>query len=283
MTAGEARRLRIEEHLSVAQIQRRLGVSKHVLTDWLRGIPAPEWTRRPNAKDDLRDRAIQLRGTGFSVNDIALELGVARSTAWLWVKHLPLDPDSERAKAKRAHAKLMTDALWQQHRTQRDAQRAAGNAAAAAEVGALSRRDMLLLGAVAYWCEGTKTKPWRPNECRVVFVNSDLTLLALFIAFLESQGISRRDVDYRVSIHESADVAAATAWWANRLGLQVAWFQRATLKRHNPRTTRYKTGQDYHGCLTINVPRSRELYWRIEGIMAGIAEAFAEPDVAAHT
>jgi hypothetical protein len=151
---------------------------------------------------------------------------------------------------------------------------------AAAEVGALSVPDLLLLGAVAYWCEGAKSKPWRPNDCRVVFVNSDPVLLALFLRFLGTQGVRPEDVDYRVAIHESADAAEATSWWAARLGLQVAWFQRPTLKRHMPRTTRYNTGEDYHGCLTITVRRGRELYWRIEGIMAGILTALAEPDTA---
>jgi orotate phosphoribosyltransferase-like protein len=41
-------------------------------------------------KDDVRQSAVELRRKGWSVNDIAVELGVARSTAWLWVKHLPL-------------------------------------------------------------------------------------------------------------------------------------------------------------------------------------------------
>lgn len=281
MSAGEARRLRVEEQLSIGQIQQRLGVTKHVLTDWLRGIPAPEWTRRPTAKDELRARAVELRGQGWSVNDIALELGVARSTAWLWVRHLPLDRDTERAKAKRAHAKLMTDARWDRSRAARDAQRLATSDAAAARVGLLSGRELLLLGAVAYWCEGIKTKPWRPNDFRAIFVNSDPTLLALFLAFLEDQGIPRDSVVYRVSIHESADATAAAQWWAHRLHLDLAWFQRPTLKRHLPKTSRHNTGDEYHGCLTVTVPRGRELYWRIEGIMAGVLMALAEPDGAA--
>ena len=40
------------------------------------------------------------------------------------------------------------------------------------------------------------------------------------------------------------------------------------MKRHKPVTVRRNTGVDYHGCLVINVPRSRELYWRIEGMIA---------------
>lgn len=98
--AAEARRLRTEEGLSAQQIQHRLGVSKQRLYEWLRGVPPPEWTRRPNAKDDLRERALGLRSDGWSVNDIALELGVAKSTVFLWVRQLPLDGASERARVK---------------------------------------------------------------------------------------------------------------------------------------------------------------------------------------
>ena len=90
---------------------------------------------------------------GWSVNDIAVELGVARSTAWLWVKHL--------------------------------------------------------LGAAIYWCEGAKTKPYRPNDFNVSFTNSDPMLVDLFIRFLELKGHRRETLSYRVSIHESADVSAA--------------------------------------------------------------------------
>src|SRR5262249_28748951 len=158
--------------LSVAQIQRRLGVSKRRLTEWLRGVPPPAWTARPNAKDDLRASAITLRRDGWSVSDISAELGVARSTAWTWGRDMPLDRDSERAAAKRAHSKLMTDARWARHRIERDAARDAVIARTVDEIGDLSERDILLIGAAIYWCEGTKAKPWRMIE-RLQFANSD--------------------------------------------------------------------------------------------------------------
>ena len=148
----------------MAEIQTRLGVTKHALTSWL--------ARRPPAKDALRARAwISLRLDGWSVNDIALELEVARSTAWRWVMHLPLDPSTERARLKAEHSKLMTDARWAQHRVEREAARDRAMAEAAARVGELTDRDVLLLGAAIYWCEGTKSKPWR-REYRPVFINS---------------------------------------------------------------------------------------------------------------
>jgi transposase len=272
---AEARRLRSEEGLSGRQIQQRLGVSKTLLQEWLRGVPPPAWTARPTAKDDLRARATVLREEGWSVNDIALELGVARSTAWLWVRHLPLDRDSERARMKRAKGKQLTEGRWAAHREVREQRKAALVAAGAAEVGELSDRELLLLGAAIYWCEGTKTKPWRPDDARVLFTNSDPDLIALFLRFLEGVGVSRRDLRYRVAIHDSADAAAATRWWADRNEIPLDRFYRPALKRHRPATTRHNTGADYHGCLVITVPRARDLYWRIEGIMSGIAVAGA--------
>jgi transposase len=144
--AAEARRLRIEEQLSARQIQQRLGVGKDRVQDWIRGIPPPAWTRRPNAKDDLRSRAVELRERGASVGDIAAQLGVSKSTAFLWVRHMPVD-EVERARKRREHSKHMTDTRWGPLREARDARRTATHTAAAAAVGPLSERDLLILGA----------------------------------------------------------------------------------------------------------------------------------------
>src|SRR5262249_20996517 len=215
--AGEARRLR-REGLSGRQIQERLCGSEQRLEDWLRGVPPPGWTRRRNAKDDLHAQAHKRGGEGWSVNDIALELGVARSTAWQWVRHLPLDRDSERAKLKRAHAKLMTDAQWQKHRQEREELHSAAVASAFADVGSLSDREVLLLGAAIYWCEGSKGKPWRPAD-KIVFTNSDPGLISLFLRFLTLADVAEDRIFFRLYIHESADVESAEHWWLDRLGV----------------------------------------------------------------
>ncbi|WBB72917.1 helix-turn-helix domain-containing protein [Micromonospora sp. WMMD1128] len=265
--AIEARRLRVEEQLSVAEIQARLGIGRDRVYAMLRGIPPPEWTRRPRARDDDRAEAVRLRKGGRSVNQIAEQLGVAKSTAYQWVRHLPLDPDAATAERRRAHSKVMTEARWSAYRESRDAAQAAEQARAAGVVGGLSERDLLVLGAAIYWCEGAKSKPWR-RPVTMQFVNTDPGLLALFLRFLEVCGVDRAVPTYRVSIHESADAEAAVDWWAQRLRLPLERFRRTALKRHNPTTMRRNTGDTYHGCLVITVPRSRALYWRIEGMIS---------------
>jgi hypothetical protein len=73
-----------------------------------------------------------------------------------------------------------------------------------------------------------------------------------------------------VSIHESADVAAAEAWWADLVRVPREDFRRSSLKRHKVSTNRRNQGAGYHGCLVIEARRSEALYWRMEGLMRGL-------------
>jgi transposase len=278
---AEARRLRTEEGLSKRQIADRFGVSTGLLTKWLRDTEAPEWTRRPNAKDDLREAARTLRRDHHSVPEIATELAIAKSTAYQWVRDIPLDAEARRAIFAREHsstaehAKMMAEARWVEYRQERGRRRAAVSAVAAESIPALTAQDVIRLGALIYWCEGTKAKPWKRNP-RVTFVNSDVGLTKLFLAFLHVVGVEPDRIDFRVAIHESADPAAAVGWWAKQVGAAPTTFLRTTLKRHNPKTLRRNTGANYRGCLVVTVRRGQELYDRIDGWTAGVVRAAAE-------
>ena len=53
----KARELRVLG-FSTPQIARMLAVKSHrTIGEWVKGIPIPEWTKRPRAKDDLREVA----------------------------------------------------------------------------------------------------------------------------------------------------------------------------------------------------------------------------------
>ncbi len=199
--------------------------------------------------------------------DIAARLGVARSTAFRWVRHLPLDADAAAAERRRAHSRAMTDARWGAHRVHTAERRQVAQGIGQAVVGELTERDLALAGAVIFWCEGTKEKPWRANDGRVTITNTDPRLLRIFIAFLESVGVERNELTYRVSIHETADSDEAARWWAAELDVPLERFRRATIKRHHPTSSRHNQGDGYHGCLVVTARRRRELYWRIEGII----------------
>jgi hypothetical protein len=67
--------------LSRSQIAEALGLAAgggEPLTTWLRDVPAPAWTRRPRAKDDLRATAVGMRKEGRSYREIREVVGVSK-------------------------------------------------------------------------------------------------------------------------------------------------------------------------------------------------------------
>ena len=233
------------------EIKALLGITSNATLDRaLRGEPPPEWTRRPNAKDEVRARARELRSQGLDYEEIVAALGVSKSSVSLWVRDMPRPPRLSYEETRKRAAEGVRR-YWAAERPAREARREAVRAAAAAEIGVLSAREILIAGAIAYWCEGAKSKPYRLRRRRVVFINSDPDLIKFFLRFLSAAGVESAQLGFRVHIHESADVAAAERFWLGVTGAEPDQFHRTTLKRHNPRTIRKNVGADYHGCLII--------------------------------
>jgi transposase-like protein len=260
---------------SVRQIKMILGpVGNATLNDALKGEPPPEWTRRPNAKDDLRAKARELRLQGLDYEEIVARLGVSKSSVSLWVRDLPRPPRVAPEECAKRTAERMRR-HWTAERPVRAARRAAG-IAAAADARGLTDREILIGGAVAYLCEGTKNKSyWRAG--RVIFTNSDPDLISFFLLFLDTAGIPRSDLAFQLQIHESADVESAERF---RLALTAArpeQFRMTSLKQPNPTTTRKNTGDDYHGCLRVDVKQSCELYRKIEGWASAVVATAEAP------
>ncbi|MFD8514077.1 hypothetical protein ACFV27_24110 [Streptomyces antimycoticus] len=256
-----------KEGMSRRQIRDRLKVSNNdILNRLLEGEPPPEWTRRPNAKDDLRARAREMRLRGMTYDRIQLELGCSKSSISLWVRDLP-KPD--RPPRTREEASVIAQRGWEATLRQREIERQRTKLAAAREVGELTDRELFLVGVGLYWSEGAKSKPHNPTE-RATFINSDPDMIQLYLAWLSLLGVEPERLRYRVIIHESAQVADAERYWAETIGADVTALERTTLKKHNPKTVRKNVGEGYRGCLVVRVLKSADLYRRIEGWWYGI-------------
>ncbi|MFE6691273.1 hypothetical protein ACFVFQ_32995 [Streptomyces sp. NPDC057743] len=252
--------------LSRRQIRDRLHVHNNdLLNRLLEGVPVPEWTKRPNAKNDLRAKARELRTQGLTYDQIQLELGCSKSSISLWVRDLPKPP----RRSPSEQARIAGRKRWDHELAVRDEERRRTKDAAEAEVGALSDRELLFIGAALYWAEGMKDKPHARRE-HVVFVNSDPGVIEVFLAWLRMLGVEPERLRYRVMIHVTADVPAAERHWADLVGVDVSALQKTTIKKHNPKTVRRNTGEGYYGCLVIRVLQSADLYRRIEGWWYGI-------------
>ncbi|MEU2059848.1 hypothetical protein [Streptomyces sp. NPDC013455] len=250
---------------SLRQIRDELKIfNNDILNQLVKGEPPPEWTKRPRAKDDLRERARELRLQGWTYDRIEAELGCSRSSVSLWVRDLPRperrSPEGAAAIARKG---------WEERLRLRDEERRRTKEEAKQAVGDLSDRELFLVGVGLYWAEGGKDKPYDRRE-NVTFVNSDPGMIKVFLAWLSLLRVERDRLRFTVMIHENADVTSAERYWADLVGVDAGAFNKTILKRHNPRTVRKNTGDDYRGCLVIRVLKGADLYRRIEGSWYGI-------------
>jgi hypothetical protein len=221
-----------------------------------------------------------LRAEGLDYEEIAAELRVSKSSVSLWVRDLPRPPRLSYEECRKRAAEGARR-YWDAERPAREAARAADRAAAAAQIGQLSDREVLIAGAIAYWCEGAKSKPSRRNEW-VAFINSDPSLISFFLRFLGTAGVSPDRLVFRIYIHENADVQAAQRFWHRVTGARPEQFKKPTIKRHSPKTVRKNVGEAYHGCLRIDVLKSGDLYRKIEGWASAVMGAEDLGDRKAH-
>ncbi|MCX4709370.1 MULTISPECIES: hypothetical protein [Streptomyces] len=256
------------EGLSRRQIRDRLHVDNNdILNRLLQGEPAPEWTKRPNAKDDVREKARELRLRGMTYDQIQVELGCSKSSISLWVRDLP---KPERSRSAIEQARLAGRMRWDHELAVRDAERQRTKSAARKETATMSDRELFFAGIALYWAEGSKDKTYDRRE-NVTFINSDPDVIAVYLAWLDLLDVSRDRLSYRVMIHETADVPAAESYWADLVGIDVSALHKTTLKKHNPKTVRKNVGDSYRGCLVIRVAKGATLYRRVEGWWSGIA------------
>jgi hypothetical protein len=225
--------------------------------------------------EHLREQAIMLRREGKSRRQIQEILGpMSNVTLNQILRGEPLPP--ERAGPgyveSRRRAAEGVQRYWAAERQAREAARAAISEAAAAQLGELTDREVIIAGAIAYWCEGGKSKPYRLDQ-QVRFMNSDPALIRLFLRFLDRAGVSRQRLRYCVHIHESGDVEAATRYWASVTSTAPDQFSRPIIKHHTPRKAGQHDNTDYHGCLQVTVARSSALYREISGWARGVMTA----------
>ncbi|MFD0005351.1 hypothetical protein ACFVJ4_23420 [Streptomyces sp. NPDC127178] len=251
---------------SLRQIRDELKIfNNDILNQLVKGEPPPEWTKRPNAKDDLKEKARELRLQGCTYDQIEAALGCSRSSVSLWVRDLPRPKPRYTPEEQRA---LMQEGLAQRRAVDNE-ERKRTKLGARREIDELTDRELFLTGVALYWAEGSKSKPYDRRE-RAVFVNSDPGVIQTYLAWLDLLDVDRERLRFRLLIHESADVDTAHRFWAQITDIDVSVFAKPTIKKHNPKTVRKNVGDDYHGCLVVTVARSADLYNRIEGWWGGI-------------
>ncbi len=218
-----------------------------------------------------RRAAVQLRRQGLSYRELQAHLHVAKSTLWRWLQAEGLVAAT--AQQRRELRQLAQHRAAQAVHRLRLERTAAIIREASQDVGALTVRELRLIGAALYWAEGAKQKEQNNQVSeQVVFVNSDPRMVRLFVKFLEQCcQITAADLTFRIYLHETASALEARTYWGNALGLEAVHMAPITWKRHQPvRFRRDHVGARYHGLLRVIVRKSSGLNRRITGWIQGM-------------
>lgn len=223
------------------------------------------------AKSLLRLEARKLRKRGVSVRKIAQTLDLSKSTVSEWVRDVILTVNQletlRAASIKGAELGRLRGALIQKERRINlieDLKKAGVE-----ELSTLIRRELLVAGVALYWGEGS-----RKSNRGISFCNSDPRMIKFLIRWLiDCFGVRVTELRCRVGInfiHTKRD-AIVKAYWSTVTSIPLKQFRKTSFKKVNNRKV-YENFNDHYGTLTVEVAKSRVLYYKVLGLIEGLCQ-----------
>ena len=221
-------------------------------------------------KANLKVKAIELRGKGLTYSEILKEVPVAKSTLSLWLRSVGLSKrQKQRITKKKLDAGLRGAKTRKRQRLliTREIKEKAKQ-----EIAYVNLEQLRLLGAALYWAEGTKEKEYNPSM-GIIFSNSDLLMIKLFIQWLEKcLKVTRSRIYFELFIHRthSKRLSEIIKNWAKNIGFLETKFDKIYYKKNKISTKRRNVGIQYFGLIRVRVKSSTNLNRKIAGWVEGI-------------
>jgi hypothetical protein len=187
-----------------------------------------------------RARARALRAQAWTLDEIARELGVAKSSVALWVRDVEFVPLPRRTARRRG-----PNVLQRRKAAEIESLRAEG----LLRLGSLSEQAFLAAGAALYAGEGTK------QDGRLCFANSDPRMVSFFCAWLRRFfDIDESRLTVRVYLHEGLDLDAAEAHWSTVTRVPQTQFRKGYRAVSDPSI---RTNKHEYGCVYVRYASTR--------------------------
>lgn len=161
-------------------------------------------------KPNLKTKAVELRKAGYSYNLIRQQISVSKSTLSLWLKDTPFKPNE--IVVNRIRGAILRVHEWQNSNKKESIK--AAKQYARSELGALSPRDLFLLGLGVYIGEGSKTR----GNTRII--NSDPRVISLAIRwFEETFGLKKKNFSITIHLYPDNNLIDAVNFWSQVTGI----------------------------------------------------------------
>lgn len=182
----------------------------------------------------VRSQALRLRLAGKSYNEIHTVLGIPKSTLSGWFKDVVLSDVARARLSSRIHSGGAMLIQRNKMQTRRAEQRAHMMRVSAEEkVPILTKRDLLIIGAVLYWEEGYKRLKVKDGKERmdhtISFVNSDAEMVSVFVRFLrEILDVPSEKIRLSMRLYAHINENEARTHWMRATGLSRERFFKTT-------------------------------------------------------
>ena len=205
--------------------------------------------------DYVRTKARELRTRRkLTIDELAERLAVSRTTAFHWVRDLPIPPSPGRTRGQR----LATEAMQAKYRALRDEAYADGLQTFDVLAADPTFRDFVNL----YIAEGYKR-----GRNQVSLCNSDPAVVALADRWIRRLG--RRKVAHSLQYHADQDLAEVTRFWGTHLGVSPASIE--LQRKSNSNQLAGRAWRSRYGVLNVRCCDTL-LRARLEGWMVRLKE-----------
>lgn len=139
------------------------------------------------------------------------------------------------------------------------------------DIGALTGRELFLVGVSLYWAEGFKHR----DESALGLATLDPKMANLYVHWLvESMRVEKGDLLFRITVNEACKdrVVEMEKYWADFLGVNSDQFRRPFFQKTKQIKT-YSNSGNYHGVIRIRARKSLDLLRKMRGWMVGLAQA----------
>lgn len=149
-------------------------------------------------------RARELRAEAWTLDEIAAELGVSKSSVSLWVRDVEFDPRPRRTARRREPNVLQRKKAKEIERLLVEGRE---------RIGTLSERDFLVAGTALYAGEGFKAE-------KVGMANTNPAILHFFVNWLRHFfEIDERRLKASIYLHEGLSLDTAVHFWSDLLDI----------------------------------------------------------------
>ena len=222
------------------------------------------------SKYELKEKARELRKSGFPINQIKDELKLSKSTVSFWCRDIVLTKEQYK-KIKKEHIfKTQKGRLIgaQMNKNKRLNAIKEADILGKKLIKKISKRELLLIATALYWSEGSKSE----RTSGFIFVNSDPEMILLMKLFLVNiLNIPKKDIVCSIQInriHEKR-IKIVLNFWKKLLNLPDNQFRKPYYV--NTKVSKiYQNYENYYGICRLLVRKGMNLKYRMLGLIKAV-------------